>query len=160
MSMCELIMRLSKNQLEKIIADEGYFWTLRNEWRETDHCIDIDKAWHGIHFLFTNSDLDGSTAARWIIHGDTPILNFDAGYGPANYLIPSQVREVSNLLENTTIEDLKKRYNPDSFFNAGIYPAIWSGEDALDYLLFYYSHLKNLYRKAAEEREYVLMIIG
>ena len=44
MSMCELIMRLNKAQLDKILTNIKYFWTLREQWRGTDHVIDIDKA--------------------------------------------------------------------------------------------------------------------
>jgi hypothetical protein len=160
MSMCELIMRLSKRQLNLILQDKNYFWTLRDEWRGTDHCIDIDKAWHGIHFLFTNSAWGGPTPAKWIIFGKTPIPEFEGGYGPAHYLTPSQVSQVSELLENTPIEELKRRYDSHDFFDADIYPnLLWDEEDE-EYLLYHYAHLKTLYQKAAKAGEYVVMIIG
>jgi len=155
-------MRLSKSQLDQVLKDEDYFWALQNEWRDTDHCIDIDKAWHGIHFLFTNSEWGGPAPERWIIFGDTSIPDFDSGYGPARYLTPSQVLKVSDLLKSISIEELKKRYDPSKFDSANIYPHIWTRdkEEGLEYLLHFYSQLKILYHKAGEAGEYVLMIIG
>ncbi len=49
-------MRLSKGQLDKILADDDYFWTLTNQWRDTDHCFDIDKTWQAIHYIFNWSE--------------------------------------------------------------------------------------------------------
>lgn len=160
MSMCEVIMRLSKSQLDKILENDDYFWTLRNEWRDTDRCIDIDKAWHGIHFLFANQTWGGSIPERWIVFGETPIPEFDGGYGPAHYLTPSQVKKVNALLEDTSREELKEKYDPDKLYSADIYPSISWDKDDEEYLLYHYDNLKTLYQKAAKAGEYVLMIIS
>ena len=58
------IMRLSKNQLDSIL-DDKYLGTLMEQWRDTDHFINIDKAWHGIHYLLTNNSWWGPIPARW-----------------------------------------------------------------------------------------------
>jgi len=157
--MCELIMRLSKDQLDKIYADHNFFWILRNKWRDTDHCIDIDKAWHGIHYLFNQKARGGTRPAKWIIFGETPVRELDGGYGPAHYLTPSQVLEVNNHISNISLEELKKRYNPEEFWSARIYPTSWDESD-WEYLLNYYTQLKTLYQKATDAGEYVLMVIG
>ena len=161
MSMCELIMRLSKAQLDQILVDHDYFWTLRNQWRDTDHCIDIDKTWHAIHYLFTNSEWGGLAPARWIIHGEIPIPELDGGYGPACYLEPSQVSKVNDLLKSVSEDGLRKMYDPHKLDSAGIYPNIWyrESDSEFEYLSHHYKKLRTLYQKAAEAEEYVLMVI-
>ena len=161
MGMCELVMRLSKVQLNQIRSDSDKFWELRNQWRDTDHCIDLDKMWQGIHYLFNFSAWEGSPPAKWIIFGDSPIPSFDGGYGPARYLKPSQVSEVLKLLDNTSEEELKKRYDPNEFSAASIYPAIWmrEKEEAYEDLIYFYRQLKSLYQKAVDAGEHVLMVI-
>src|SRR5438270_9992408 len=43
--------------------------------------FDVDKAWHGIHFLLTDSDWEGEGPLAFILHGGREI-NEDLGYGP------------------------------------------------------------------------------
>jgi hypothetical protein len=157
--MCELIMRLSKAQLDRVLADHNYFWTLREQWRDTDHCIDIDKTWHAIHYIFTNRAWGGSAPAKWIIEGDTPIPELDGGYGSACYLTPAQVSEVNDLLVSE--EELRKRYNPRQLDAADIYPHTWyrDSDSEFEYLVYHYKNLRTLYQKAAEAKEYVIMFI-
>ncbi|KKL73149.1 hypothetical protein LCGC14_2077820 [marine sediment metagenome] len=157
--MCELLMRLSKDQLDQIFMDHDFFWILRNRWRDTDHCIDIDKAWHGIHYLFNQSTKGGIPPLKWVVFGDKEGPDLDGGYGPAHYLTPFQVSEVNDQIKNITLEELKKRYDPEEFWAENIYPPCWD-ESEWDYLLFHYRQLKNFYQKAADEGEYVLMVIG
>lgn len=161
MSMCELIMRLSKAQLDQILSDHDYFWTLREQWRDTDHCIDIDKTWHAIHYLFTNKAWGGPTPARWIIEGDVPIPELDGGYGPASYLTPDQVLKVNELLKNVPEEELRKMYNPRKLDSADIYPHTWyrDSNSEFEYLVYHYKKLRTLYQKAAEANEHVIMLI-
>lgn len=160
MSMTQLVMRLSKANLDKVLADPDYFWTLRNEWRDTDKCVDIDKAWQGIHYLFTKNAWGGPKPERWIIFGEHPIPKMESGYGQAHYLNPSNVAEVWDVLSNVSEEDLKNRFDPQTFDKASIYPHIWhEGDQAFDYLMHFYRELKTLYQKAAEESEYVMMSI-
>ena len=171
MGMCELIMRLNKVQLDKILLDNNYFWTLRNQWRGTDHCIDIDKAWAGIDFILGYSFIEGIIdpdkkviPPRWIIKGDTPIPEFDDGYGPAHFLTPSQVSQANELLQEVSEDKFRERYDPEVLDAAGVYPYVWHRDKGygqeFEYLLYHYKQLRNLYQKATESEEYVLMTIG
>ena len=159
MSMCEIIMRLSKGQLDKILADDDYFWTLTNQWRDTDHCFDIDKTWQAIHYVFNWSEQGGSPPAKWIVYGDRPVPALDGGYGPARYLTPSQVAKVNELIESISIEELKRRYNSKRMRSADIYPPIIWDESEWEYFYFHYQHLKTLYQKAASSGECMIMVI-
>ena len=135
MSMCEIIIRLSKAQLDKILADDDHFWTLRNQWRDTDHCFDIDKTWQAIHYIFNWSAWGGSPPAKWI------------------------VAKVNGLIESVSLEELEKRYNSKKMSSADIYPPIVWDETEWEYFIFHYQHLKTLYQKAASSGECVIMVI-
>jgi len=149
------IMRLSKNQLDDIL-DDKYLGTLMEQWRDTDHFINIDKAWHGIHYLLTNSSMWGPIPARWTIFGDIKIPEFEKDYVRASYLKPSQVSKVNNFLSKIPEEEFKRRYNPNKFEAAEIYPDSWDNTD-IDYLMIYFRKVKILYQKAADIGEYVLL---
>lgn len=127
-----------------------------------DSEIDLDKAWHAIHYLLTGRvDPDRSVASK-VIWGDEDI-GPDLGYGPARLLGPAQVRAVAKLLAATPPATLRKRYRPQKMTEQGVYPdVIWAreGDGALDYVLPYYERLVQFYRRAAERGQAVIMAIS
>src|SRR4051812_40770621 len=60
--------------------------------------LDIDKAWHAIHFLLTGTAWEGEPPLDFLAIGGTEIGE-DLGYGPARGLVSSQVRELATALE-------------------------------------------------------------
>ena len=64
MSMCGTLIRISQVKYKEILADPDKFWNERGE-----NCIDIDKAWHGIHYLLTGTAWGGDPPASWVIFG-------------------------------------------------------------------------------------------
>jgi len=78
---------------------------------EPENSIDVDKSWHGIHFVLTGrSDGGEGPLAMAVLGGDE--VGDDVGYGPARFLAPGQVKEVAAALETLTIDDFKARFNP------------------------------------------------
>lgn len=125
------------------------------------HSVYLDKAWHGIHYLLTESAESNNTLASKVIMGGESI-GPDFGYGPAQLLTPDEVKEVAKLLKTQTAEALSKRYDPSKLRQAGIYPeVIWEREKdgALKYLLDYYSRLVAFYEMAAEKGYAVILSI-
>lgn len=121
----------------------------------------LDKAWHGIHFLLTGSDGPTSQLASQVIFGGEPV-GPDQGYGPAQLLPPSTVKQIAKLLQSQTPEVLSARYDPKAMESAKIYPdMIWvrEGPEALKYLLQFYSQLVAFYSGAAERGDAVLLVI-
>jgi hypothetical protein len=125
-----------------------------------DTKVDLDKAWHGIHYLLTGrAEPDGSLATK-VIWGSEDI-GPTLGYGPARLLKPDEVKAIAKLLQETAPDMLRKRYKPKEMTGA-VYPdVIWErdGDDALRFLLDYYVKLVAFYKLAAERGQAVILAI-
>lgn len=112
--------------------------------------VDIDKAWHGIHYLLSGSADVGAEPMSWAVLGGEEIGD-EIGYGPARVMAPEQVHSVAAWLPEDSV--FKSRFDPQAMEKAKIYPEqIWvrDGADALDYLVENYRELVAFYKRAAE----------
>lgn len=141
--------------LERLIADPdslpGFLYPEDGGGEPEPYC-DLDKAWHGIHFLLTGKADEGPDPLSLAVSGGES-LGEEVGYGPARYLTPSQVREVAAALSRISTPELRARFDPRAMEDAEIYPReIWvrEGEEAFDYLLEAYVPWAAFYRAAAE----------
>lgn len=124
---------------------------------EPDNYTDVDKAWHGIHYLLNGNGDPGEGPLGQAIMGGKAIGD-DLGYGPARILRPDQVRVIAGALIDESL--LRSRYAPQAMEAAGIYPVrIWvrDGDEALDYLVEHYRELVAFYRAAAARGDGVVL---
>lgn len=116
--------------------------------------LDIDKAWQGIHFLLTGTDMGGEPPLDFILRPEDWIGDVDVGYGPARAVRSGEVREISAALGRLPREELAKRFDPERMMELGVYPEIWdrdpAEDDTLGYLLDYYDDLRSFVRRAAD----------
>ncbi len=128
---------------------------------ETDPpSLEIDKSWHGIHYLLTgNAQKPGPGIGQIILGGKE--IGEDQGLGPAHYFTAEEVKELAVLLKQETPERLAARYDPVAMQKAEIYPGIWVRDDkqALEYLLEYYRQLVDFYAKAAKHNQAIIFVI-
>jgi hypothetical protein len=116
---------------------------------EPENYIDVDKAWHGIHYLLTGRADGGTPPLSWAVLGGAEVGE-DIGYGPARLLTSEQVKMISDALP--TEESFKASFAPEAMEAAQVYPdVIWvrDGDDALDYLVENYRVMMEFYRSAA-----------
>ena len=144
------------------VRDELTQWAAKRKAEVGDTEVDLDKAWHGIHFLLTGSvEPNGTLASKVIMGGEN--IGPDRGYGPAQFLTPAEVKAIAQLLEQTTPEMLRKRFKPKEMTQYGVYPAIiWErdGDEALSYVLDYYKKLVAFYKLAAERGQAVIFVLS
>jgi hypothetical protein len=127
---------------------------------EPVNSIDIDKSWHGIHFLLTGETEGGQPPLSQVVLGGTEIGD-DVGYGPARYLTPEQVKQVASALAALSRSQLASRFSAAAFEAADVYPQIWDeGQEALDYLLENYDVLVEFYRQASARGDAVLQYLN
>jgi hypothetical protein len=114
---------------------------------------DLDKSWHGIHYLLTGTSSGGDQPWAFLIHGGRP-AGIEVGYGPARLFTSAETRSILEALEQLTVERLRSRFDPDDMTAKKIYPEIWSrgdpDEHTIGYLLEYFVILRGFLRQAVD----------
>ena len=118
---------------------------------------DVDKAWHGIHFLLTGSGSAASWPAGFLFSGTE--RGADWGMGPARFLSVKEVQEVCQHLNSLPSTIVADRLNLKAMKAQDIYPDMWD-EDydvTLDYLSYYFNELETFLCDAARANEVIVM---
>lgn len=163
MSMIAGLAPLSPSQLDALRADPDGAGALCYPEDATAHArnIDLDKAWHGIHFLLTSQAWDKGDGPQGLAILGGEDIGDDQGYGPARVVTPPQVAAVAAALSTLTDEELARRYDPQAMDDQQIYPTIWTrdGDEGLAYLLHHFHALERFYAEAAARGDAVLQWI-
>lgn len=119
--------------------------------RDPEKSIDIEKAWHGLHFLFTATADEGTEPACYIVKGGEDLD--DEGFGRA--LRPAQVKQFADFLTSLIVADLEGRYDAKRMTALEIYPdTIWNrrapDDDSLRWLLDSFQELRAFVTRAAD----------
>ena len=118
--------------------------------------LDIDKAWHGVHFLLTGTAEEAPGPLGQVVLGGTEIGD-DLGYGPARYLAPDAVGTVATALDAASSDELRRGYDAAALEAAEIYPGGWSEPDKVDWVLEAFEDVRRFYRAAARRKSGVLV---
>jgi hypothetical protein len=137
----------------------------REEWLGDPSELDthqLDKLWHGLHYLMTGSDQPTNAPVGHAIFGGAALSEDDMGFGPATYLTPAEVAVAAVAMKQLDAKDLRARFDPADMSARGVYPDIWvrEGEAALDDLLAAYEKLRSYYARAADKGLAMLMWIA
>ncbi len=125
-----------------------------------DVALEMDKEWHGIHYLLTGDPWSARGILGQVILGGAE-FGPDIGYGPARYLNPRQVSDIAAALKNLRIEQFKGRYDPKAMMKAEVYPTIWEreGQEGLSWLVSGLEQLTEFYSRAAAQGKGVILAI-
>lgn len=117
---------------------------------------DLDKAWHGIHYLLTATAWEGEFPHNFLLQGGLSSGDEEIGPGPARFFKSHVVAKIQQSLNSITVEMLQSRFNPKEMMRLDIYPQIWDhdlGEDdTLGYCIDYFLGLRNFLRAVCEEQ--------
>lgn len=150
MSMIGNFVQITPAQLNVAIEDPKTIDSLL----DAEDAIDVDKAWHAIHFLLTQYAWECEAPLADVVLGGTAIGG-DVGYGPARYITSAQVKEVAAKLPSR--ESLGTAFDAKAMSSEEIYPEIWDeGDEALDYVLEYYDMLRSFFLEAASRGNAIL----
>lgn len=163
MSMIGNFLAIRSDQLTALIAEPdlvaSFLYPEGGE-EQANH-LEIDKAWHAIHYMLNCSSWEGKGSLSMVILGGVEIGD-DAGYGPARYLTPSQVKAIAEELAAVNPQAFSASYNPAALDAAEVYPQIWErdGADGLEYVLHYFIQLSSFYQSAAERGDAALIYLN
>ncbi|PQO27469.1 DUF1877 domain-containing protein [Blastopirellula marina] len=104
---------------------------------------DVDKAWHGIHFLLTGTEGGGEGPLAFMIHGGEDIKE-EIGYGYPRGFTSQEVKEIAAALSVIDVDQLYEQANPADFARHGIYPEVWKDEPKEDCIGYVTDYLKEL----------------
>jgi len=164
MSMIGNLLRVKKSELDEYLQDSSLLEErIYQDDGEEPNLIDIDKAWEGIIFLLTGSNLAEAEDPLVAILFSGQLLDEeqDLGYGPAHYLTPQQVVELNDELAKFSVEDSKEKFNTEKMMELGVYPEIWDeGDQAFDYLSEHFLILQQFFNTAAANNEAVITYLS
>lgn len=116
--------------------------------------IDLDKAWHGIHFLLTGTAWEGEPPLNFLMHGGTVIGEVEVGYGPARGMTAAEVKTVAGALTGIDEAFMRARFDPAQMTQLDIYPGIWdrdpAEDDSFGYCMEYFGAVRTFVMRAAE----------
>ena len=110
-----LLLRLTPITITEV--DPDAHWTPSGP-PDPERSIEIDKAWHGLHFLFTGLADGGNEPACFLNYGGEELD--DEGFLRA--LRPDQARQFAEFLSGLTPTALAQRYDAERMTKLRIYP--------------------------------------
>ncbi len=122
----------------------------------TIESIDLDKAWHGLHFLLSGS-ADATPGAEGFILNGEPVG--DASDAEIYAHTAESVAAFNKVLERTEPKDLLDRYDADRMRVSNVYPDLaWDQQD-FDYLLEYFKVLRSFVQRHASAGHELVVVI-
>jgi hypothetical protein len=119
---------------------------LRSDEGDLGEAGDLDKAWHGIHYLLTGTAWEGDPPLNFLLAGGREVDGIDVGYGPARTFSAVETRDIAAALARVSDQELRRRFAPDEMMHLEIYPEIWDRDpeedDTLGYLMESVSSLR------------------
>lgn len=126
-----------------------------------EELMDLDKSWHGIHFLLTQTADKGEWPLNFLLVGGKQVGDVDMGYSPGRVFLSPEVAEINAALANITPELLSANYDPVKMKKLDIYPEIWDDrEDALPYCLEFFKDLRSFITRTTNNRSGILIYLS
>lgn len=121
--------------------------------RASKHLVgETDKAWDAIHRALTEGTLAWDGGTYPLNHA---ILGGEALFGNDDYILslktPDQVREIATALAHMTRSEFRRRYDAIDILD---YDGEMGDQD-LDYTWEWFTNVRELYRRAAQDGRYV-----
>jgi hypothetical protein len=125
--------------------------------------LDLDKSWHGIHYLLTGTAWEGDPPLNFVVTGGREVGDDEVGQGPARTYTAAETREIATALAALSDEKVRARFAPGEMMRLEIYPEIWdrapAEDDTLGYLMEYLGQLRSTLAGVVERGHGLLVTI-
>ncbi len=120
----------------------------------------IDRAWHGIHYLLTGTAWDGDAPLDFLVNGGRMVGAVDESHGPMRAFTAAETKAILDTFSTFSTYEMRKRYNPRDMAAKEIYPDIWSHEEeSLSFLIDNVERLRGFLRQAVEAQTGMLIFL-
>lgn len=122
---------------------------------QQEDLVNVDKAWHCLHFLLTGTAEEGAPPLDFIMRGGREVGD-DMGYGPARAFDSREVKAIADALDQIEHPDLVSRFNGATMDRLEIYPhGGWSkvdpkSEEAFGYFSSAFDIVRDLSRRGRD----------
>jgi hypothetical protein len=111
--------------------------------------LELDKAWHGLHYILTGTVEPDESLLGQSVLGGTEIGDDFSGYGPARCFTAAEVGDLANVIGDPAVAaEAAARYDATRMTELQIYPFGWD-EDDREWLLSALRDLRGFYADAA-----------
>lgn len=157
---CLLWAVTDRQVLPFFLNAEGFLAFLRQV--PEDCKIDLDKSWHGIHFLLSRCDFKSSPYTSFLLSGGHRIPLSVQVPAPTRAFLSSEVKVIASILSNISDKMLMSYYQPQIMNHLEIYPEEWSNLNeendwVQNYLVGSFSGLKEFVIHAASQNFSVII---
>ena len=158
MSMIGNFLLVGDQRLHQLLADPAQIHDCCDEGYEAGEgvFVDVDKAWHCLHFLLTGTADGGDPPLNFVLTGGREVGAEDVGYGPARAFLSQEVGQIAKALEPIDRGWLVANFDAGRMDRLEIYPDVghWSevdpgSEDSFGYYLGGFESIKSLVRQGA-----------
>lgn len=126
--------------------------------------LDLDKTWHGLHYLLTQTEWEGAPPLNFLVGGGSSLGEDYADQGPPRLFSAAETHAVHEALSALSDEQLAARFAPADMMKKSIYPSIWdrdpADDDTLGYLLESLGPLRQFLQDASERGLGMLITVG
>lgn len=158
MGMIQYYLRADDAKVKEIQEGDSVFHSSSD-----DKMLDIDKAWHAIHFTLTGEvwGFDEDNFLSQLVLGGEPVNDDDIGYGPARLLTKDIVVLLADELENWEEDDFREKFDLKAMIENKVYPVMDDEEEEqfFEYVWFYFKEVKKFFRQAADQGENVISVV-
>lgn len=118
--------------------------------------LNLDKAWHGLHYLMTGSDDDAAEPLGYLLSGGEEVA--DSPAGPSRLLDPEQVRHFYQAILAITPDELRARFDAKHMMALEIYPNLWDQPGEADWLVGEFQRLRSFLQEQVAMGDRWLMV--
>ena len=124
-----------------------------------DSDLDIDKSWQLLHFTLCGEIGGGEPPLGHVVPLNDSIIDNDS-LGTF-YLTTSEVEEAYSAIKDLSESDFNNMYNFQELMDEQLYPLVEddNSDEILEYIYSYFLEIKNLYKKAAANKQCVIFFI-